>query len=347
MKLRTLILMIAALGVLAYLAWNRQDKPSVASRDADKLLSLDLNKIARFTIEAESGTVAVARKEDGWVVESRGNYPADFDKIVEQLRRLADLPQGEIIRGGTSDLKEFGLDPAAKAGDSAVITLYDVAGAKLAALGVGSLRGGGDEMRIPDSQYMRVDDGAVMLVPETMNTWSAEPSSWINRNLLSFSRDDVASASVKRADGEAFDVVQSSPGQFTINPAPGSNETLNADSARMVVGQLDNLQIIDVYTGTVADAAITDASPAYHATLTNGLTCAVTLGTGTNIPAGRVARIEIGTTDTASKETMELAAKEKARIEPFLYVLAEGTCQNMTPIRSAMMTAPPPASAGN
>src|SRR3546814_3110692 len=66
------------------------------------LLAFGADAVERLTIsDGEGESVALARKDDGWVLPQAGDFPADSAKVDALLTRLAEVEQGPPV--ATSD----------------------------------------------------------------------------------------------------------------------------------------------------------------------------------------------------------------------------------------------------
>ena len=120
-KLGILVVVAAALVAVAYFTRSGA-RPAAAKLNGKTLLpSLSVADVAR--IEAGDKLVRAA-SADGWKVESLHGYPADREKIAENLMKLAELKVGQVARGR-------------KLGTETAVTLKDASGKELASLKLG------------------------------------------------------------------------------------------------------------------------------------------------------------------------------------------------------------------
>jgi hypothetical protein len=294
MNKRNLVILLAFLAVLAGLAVlkHKRSAPSVSTPDKNAALlgKLDINDVTRFTVEAASQTITVVKSGEGWIVESRWNYRADFNNVVEWLRKFAEAKAGQLVRGAESHLAEFGLAPStnAAAGEG-LVTFRFFGGAKeplaVLDLGKGRSRPGEDAGQFggfPDSQYVRANGGPVMLVKEHFGQAGARAADWLDRTFPAVDRDKVAEVVVTPATGGAYRIFQPSNGAYTAENV-ATNEEVKSDQASTLVGALSWLRVSDVAGPAGQPAAFGLDKPSVFSVKTReGFTYTIRKGAATN-----------------------------------------------------------------
>lgn len=248
MSRKTLAILFVVFAVLCALSvWlNLRTKPITPQGPfpGDNLLAgLDLNRVTAFAVFTAGQTTRVVRKEQGWVVASRYDYPADFKRIVEQLRSLADVKVGQVVRADPSDLAEFGLGPD----QATVIQLYDSMGNTQATVRIGNPREGSREGRIvglPEGLYVQVDTGPVLIVDMPLGVSYGWTDNWMQREALNVPADSIQRVEVKKQD-ESYVVNVTQPGTYEL-VGIASNETLEAFTVSRLVRALSPLTIMDI-----------------------------------------------------------------------------------------------------
>ena len=97
-KIATAFVVAAAAAVAACIA-GKSSKSNPASISGERIVGdVGIDRIAKLEIGDKTKTVLSAG-ENGWIVESMQNYPADKPKIVENLLKLQELKAGQIVRG--------------------------------------------------------------------------------------------------------------------------------------------------------------------------------------------------------------------------------------------------------
>ena len=145
MKPRTLVTLGIVLVIVAVLAKFAGTPPAREApgglKTGARLFAIDdFNKVAGITIADGTQKVELAKSNGKWAIASSWNYPANFDKVADELNKYDQLRVGEAIKAAAKELKEFGLDPAAT-GDGAskpvIVTLRDADKKELAVFKIG------------------------------------------------------------------------------------------------------------------------------------------------------------------------------------------------------------------
>ena len=95
MNQRNLLILFAALGLAALAAWLLGEDDSASLSEGDPVLpglAAVLNDINSVTVRRAGDTIVATlrRDEGGWVLADRDAYPANFARIRQTLRGLAD-----------------------------------------------------------------------------------------------------------------------------------------------------------------------------------------------------------------------------------------------------------------
>ena len=120
MNLKQLILLLAALAIIggAGLVLVRRNEKTWTESEAQigqKLLkNYQVNDVAAIHIKGDTD-LAVVRKDDGWRVAQRDNYPANLTQIRELLIKLGDLKVAQSDSIGPSQWARLRLAEPGKA----------------------------------------------------------------------------------------------------------------------------------------------------------------------------------------------------------------------------------------
>lgn len=343
MNSRWLPVGIIVLLVLGYLAWDRRQGGSGSREDGalvTRLLPFDINEAARIESVSASATATLVRAEAGWTVSELWGYPADFERVTENLRLLSGIKGGQVIRGGTNLLVEFGLSDNENApADSRprVIRFHDAAGGKLASLAIGRPREGAESVMAGGGVYVRVDDGPVLLLGEDLGVLPRGAMDWAETTLLNVDAADIESISVA-ATGSSYTVRSPSAGEYAMDGlSPG--EEVKKDVAGRLFGVL-----MDLFFGGIADPSKSESDMGlgvpeeFQAKTRDGVTYAVQIG-GSPDDVNRYARLFVFYTEPETPD--EKSAALKAEVErmsglfsKWVYVLPNYTCQTMLTPRS-------------
>ena len=124
--LSLLLITVAVLGIGLILTQRQQPIVEGVSESGPLVpgLSNELNdiKALRITGAGNALIAELTRKDSGWVVSNRHDYPADFDKVREYLLKLADAKLREAKTSKPENYARLGVE--------------DLAGAEAKGLGV-------------------------------------------------------------------------------------------------------------------------------------------------------------------------------------------------------------------
>lgn len=203
--LAALVVLLAA-GLLLMRSQQSAWKPG-DSRVGQRLMpGLKLEDVATVSIRDPDATLTLARREGGWRVKERADFPADADRVRELLLRLVKLKvvQTEAVAEAQRARLQL-LEPgAAQEGAGTRIELKDGGGAVLARLLLGKkvtamVAGAafGPETGVPTGRYAMTGDesGTVVLVSEALAQAEAKPGSWLSKELIRVERAKSISAS--------------------------------------------------------------------------------------------------------------------------------------------------------
>ena len=240
-SLMTLLGVAVVLGGAAYFM-QRGSRPAAAKLNGKAILpGLRVADVARV----EAGKLTLAASADGWKVESLHGYPADREKIAENLMKLAELKVGQVARGR-------------KLGAETKVALKDASGKELATLALGdkhmkkptgqaAMYGGG----YPDGRYVAFG-GETVLVKDTLDAFDGEVRSWCNTRIASIPSTDVQAVSFKHG----AEVVELTKGTNSVWTLKGLTDKEELDTSKTY--SLDSaLSYLDF--NAVADPKLTEA----------------------------------------------------------------------------------------
>lgn len=201
MKGKTLTILLITLAVVAgagvLLIRSKSSSPLDGRIGEPLFLGLRINEITSVEMKGAEDKATLTRKDDRWAVTDRHDYPADFSRLTEMIRQIKDLKVGNRFEASDETLKRLGLkdpgDPSAGGEEKGLhVLLKDKNGAVIADIRLGKPRLPGDERGIPDGQYVRMgEDPTVFLVDRALSHYSADPSSWLDRNLVEVQAEEV------------------------------------------------------------------------------------------------------------------------------------------------------------
>jgi hypothetical protein len=246
---RNLILLggIAVLAlVLALLAVWAQSGSGNAPKQSELFPGLATrvahHEVTHIHIESKAnGVVDVAfRPQTGWVVASRGNYPASFEQVNGTLVGLAAM---QILEPKTSKpewLHYVGLDAPPK-GDGVLVRVSDEHGKTLAALIAGKTSDIGDPTGAT-GLFARKEGGDQSWLVRSVNEIRSAPAEWMEKSVLDVDRARIREVDVTPVGSPAYSVqrVKPSDPDFTLAPIPEGREiadpTARNGAAEAIVG---------------------------------------------------------------------------------------------------------------
>ena len=109
--LALLVLLVALAGGAGYFLYKDNASTWNASGTAAgaKVLDFPINEVARVAIKSSTGGLHLVRKGDAWTVQERADYPADFGKVSDLIRKLWDLKTVQEVKVGPSQLARLEL----------------------------------------------------------------------------------------------------------------------------------------------------------------------------------------------------------------------------------------------
>lgn len=249
------------LGGAAYFL-SSGSKPAAAKLNGAKILpNLDVPAVAAIEI---GDKLKLAAGEKGWTVASSFGYPADREKIAENVLKLAELKVGQVARGR-------------KIGAETKVVLKDAAGKELAALALGDKHMGKPRGQAamyggsyPDGRYAAFR-GETVLVTDALDAFDGDMKKWCSTRIASIPSADVKK--VVYAHGtESFELAKDTNGVWQVAGLKADEEldttkTYSVDSA---------LSYLDL--ASVADPKLTEAELGFK----TGFVYTVTVKEGSN-----------------------------------------------------------------
>lgn len=269
MNRKQFLILVIALVVLggAGLALFWQDiaayRSTGAKIGARLLPNLKLADVAHIQLRDARNVVTLARKENRWVVQERGDYPANFQEISDAVIKLIELKVVQSEEIGASLLPRVGLapppdKPSANVKDEQAkqtgtrVEMKDAAGKTLAAVTVGKVvlkKDPGNPLPsaqngVPAGRYVQVAGAAnVAVVSDPLEKLVADPAKWLDKTF--FKAERVKTLTV--ADGGVrWKITRDEEwGQWKFAAGGGD---LDASAAVSAANQLSNWSFEDVAT---------------------------------------------------------------------------------------------------
>jgi hypothetical protein len=267
MNRKQLILLLAALAIiggagLVLIQRNQKSWNEVEAQIGQKLFkNYQVNDIAAIDIKGE-GDLTLDRKDDGWHVQQRGNYPANLSQIRELLLKMGDLKVVQSDPIASSQLGRMHLTEPGKGADSAVrLELKDAQGKPLQTLLLGkkhthqserpSPMGFGDE-GFADGRYVMLgnDSKTVLTISDALNSVDPKASDWLDKDFFKVEKPRaITLVSTNATNSWTLSRESESAPWVLAGPKPG--EAMDTNKVTSLASSLSYPSFVDV----AADAA--------------------------------------------------------------------------------------------
>jgi hypothetical protein len=203
MRPRTFLILLAVLVLLSGAGWwiYTADLGTAPERTMGRPLfrEIPVNDIALISIRGPGGGATLRKGDSGWKVSERWDYPADFTRIADFLRKLREVKTGREFPSSPEVLSRLSLrDPsdkeAPKEHKGVRLTLEKAQGIKIESLLLGKHRETDVQTGTPAGRYVMKDGESVVYLADWQIAGPSEqPSSWLNRDLISVRPDQIKS----------------------------------------------------------------------------------------------------------------------------------------------------------
>jgi len=259
MKVKTLAILLIVLAVLTGLVFvvliQRTPREGKRELGSPLLKNLPANDVASVAIlEAGGKGVQLARMGDRWVVKNRFGYPADFQKIVEFVRKLRNAKIGRSFEATKGVLERLHLkDPADKNAPEeekgTAIIFADAKGKTLVRVIMGEPMKGGQGGMFPEGQYVLLGNRkTVYLIDKQFEGLAKTPADWLKKDLIDVKAADVREVLCVAPDGKTTRFAFKRPAKGKdleqVHPVPGKE--IKRTSLNRLAGALSALRIEDV-----------------------------------------------------------------------------------------------------
>lgn len=233
MKPKYLIVLLVVLVIIAFATWRGIKQHEAQTKIPDVIGSpvaegLDINAINSVVFLSGPHTTRVAFIREKWKNASLYGYPANYERIRQDIRNVTRSPIIGVIPDGTNYLHEFNLsEDDIQKGDATLVHAYDSEGNELIKMlfGKEKIRIEDEEHEIPEGRFIRINDGPVFLAGDMFySIVRAAPDEWMLREVMALNADDVARVEVTPAKGTPYTIVQSSDGTFEMLDAKAGEE---------------------------------------------------------------------------------------------------------------------------
>jgi hypothetical protein len=259
MNRKQFLILIAALVVLggAGLAVFWRDtaeyRESGAKIGAKLLPDLKVSDIAVIRLQDAKHEVTLVRKKNGWVVQERSDYPADFEAISNLMVKLIELKitQSEQVAAKLYPRLDLG-EPGKGEGAGTVMEFKDAGGASLARIVLGKKVLKKDPMNplpgardgVPAGRYV-LPPGAknrVVAVSDPLTAADADPTKWLKKDFFKAERIQTLAVG---PEGKAPEWKITRKKEWDEWRFPNGGK-LNGSAAVAAVNKLDSMHFLDV-----------------------------------------------------------------------------------------------------
>jgi hypothetical protein len=243
---RNLLILVLALAVAALAAWLVSPEEGSLG-EGDLLLpglAEKLNEVERVTVR-RAGNEAVAtleRRETGWVVTDRDGYPANFDRVRQNLRGLADARIFEAKTANPDFYERLGVRDISD--DQATGAELDIeAGDYRARVIVGDTDSGAGGQAF----VRRAGEAQSYLVKASLDP-GRNAGDWLERSVLDIASSRVRSVEIRHPDGEIVAIAKprSESTNYTVADIPEGRRLTFEGAANAIGAALAGLQLDDV-----------------------------------------------------------------------------------------------------
>ena len=335
MKTKTLIILIVILCVLAgggFIINYLKSTDRVESRMGAFLLeTLPANQVASIIIKSPGEAVSLMKKNERWVVKTRFDYPADFSKIYDLVRKFKTVKIGRSF-GASEDTRLRLLlkdpdDPNAPGKEQGTrVFLKDDKLVTLANILLGKVRQTGGERRFPDGQYVMMGQTSeIHLIDGHFSSIGKDSSSWLAKDLIKVEAKDINRITCFSPGGEdmQYELARFAKGKDLELAGISTDREVDKSVINRVAGALSSLRMDDVADPSTDPKSIDMETPpliAYH--LYNGIIYRLYPSSGCSKNERCHLRIQVGyekpldVKDDAGKEETKIEGDKKKVSKP-------------------------------
>jgi len=256
MKPKTTLFLVIILGILIGISIiiKNVQTPSVSKKSrlgGELLENLPVNDIASVSIQSEEGTVQLGKVDDQWVVKSRYNYPVDFKKLIDFVKKWKEAKIGRSFKASDDSLARMKLISPDKEGVSdeekgVLVSLKKDDDSVIANIITGKVRE--NEQRASGGQYVRIKDSdTVYLTDKNFKYMTKDSKGWLDKDLLDIKAEDIQKIVFTSWEGKKIYTIQrEKKGEDAklINVPEGRKP--NKSEVNSVTRALSSLRIEDV-----------------------------------------------------------------------------------------------------
>ena len=257
-----LVVVLCVLGLASYLMLHRENPANKKSLMGEKLFEkLPLDEVSGVRINSSDDgrfqTVELIKDDNGWNVEEKFGYPADFKSISDLVEKFTEAKIGRAFEGDPATLARLRLNPPDMQDAPA-----DSKGVRIQLLGpdlipivdtiVGKQRESSAGM---GGHYLKkADDKTVYLVDQSFRNIDKKPFQWLDTDLTDIKGKDVELvACISSEDNSTvYEAVRPEKDKDPELKDPLPDKKLKSRSVNSLFDVLSSLRIKDV-AGTAGE----------------------------------------------------------------------------------------------
>jgi len=282
------VLLLVLLGGGALIVYEQQQEaqPAGAGLLGQPLLkNLAADKIAAIQIAQPKSVLTLDHKGKRWVIDERGEFPADFDKVRAFVLKAIELKIGQSEKIGPQDRARLDLlEPDKGKGAGTQVDFLGADGKTLARLLIGKKyfkRSPSDPATArADGRFVRLPDypGTAYVVPDPLTQATARSAAWIDKSGISAQK--LKTLEVHLADGGQWKIERANEKAEWKLVGAKAGEKVEVTKANSASYSLSELQLADVAPPGLSaqSAGFNKPTATITATTLSGLTYHFTVG---------------------------------------------------------------------
>lgn len=262
MKGKNLAILVTAAVVLVFAAVHTsRNTDREPPRNTGKLMfpGLPINDISKIVISNGDSSLTLSKSEGKWACPDKYDFPVKFDRIIDTVRKIADLKIGQVLNVDKKQCAAIGLTPPGTASNGTLLEMYDADDTKLVSLLLGETRtGGGDAGRnfrgYPDGRFASGDMGkTACLIDENFMHITPDSKGWLKTELFHLVSPAIEKITVKGTENRPIVLEKKEDGKEFVWKDLKDDEACDAATVESLKTALDYL-----YFDDIADPALTD-----------------------------------------------------------------------------------------
>lgn len=259
--LAVVTVVVAAAALLVTAAGDRSHARKVPLPSLFADITERVNDVASITVRKGEDEVVVERgsaagKADdasGWVVASKGGYPAKFDQVKTSLMSVVGVEDPTPKTDDPALHARIGVEDPAPDNAATLVTLRDKDKNEIASFIVGDTASAGSAQ----ATYLRPADAPQAWLVEKRLDFPVEVTRWLDAEILRLDRNRIKAATITQPDGQTLHVSRASKDEqnFQVDGIPEGRELTTPAAASPVANALAYLALEDVRRAPEASAA--------------------------------------------------------------------------------------------